>query len=50
MMDIQTIANTLSIITIAACFILKIPQILNLLALKSATGISILGLLLELTR
>ena len=49
-MYLQTIANSLSIITIASCFVLKVPQILNLIKLNSAAGISVLGLLLELTR
>ncbi|XP_063986721.1 solute carrier family 66 member 3 [Diachasmimorpha longicaudata] len=48
-MDIQAIANTFSIITISACFILKIPQIWYLMAIKSSVGISLFGLLLELT-
>ncbi|KAK0174280.1 hypothetical protein PV327_011034 [Microctonus hyperodae] len=48
-MNIQTIADAFSIMTIVACFILKIPQILSLLTLKSAKGISKLGLMLELT-
>ncbi|KAH0564002.1 solute carrier family 66 member 3-like [Cotesia glomerata] len=48
-MNLHVIADTLSIITITICFILKVPQILNLLAVKSAKGMSILGLMLELT-
>lgn len=40
----------LSIITIAICFILKVPQIINILKVKNAQGISILGLVLELSR
>lgn len=48
-MLLQQIADLLSLITIGMCFILKIPQILNLIAVKSAHQISILGLLLELT-
>jgi hypothetical protein len=35
--------------TIALCIVLKIPQILSLLKSKSATGISLNSLLLELT-
>lgn len=49
-MNLRIIADTLSIITITICFILKVPQILNLLSVKSAKGMSILGLMLELTR
>ncbi|XP_043289889.1 solute carrier family 66 member 3 [Venturia canescens] len=48
-MYLQSIANALSIITIASCFILKVPQIINLIKLKTAVGISMLSLLLELT-
>lgn len=46
----QQLADFLSLITIGMCFILKIPQILNLLTAKSADQISIVSLLLELTR
>ncbi|XP_017881488.1 PQ-loop repeat-containing protein 3 [Ceratina calcarata] len=45
----QQLANFLSIITIGMCFVLKIPQILNLLCAKSADQISVVGLLLEVT-
>ncbi|XP_003708523.2 solute carrier family 66 member 3 [Megachile rotundata] len=48
-MLLQQLADFLSLITIGMCFILKIPQILNLLLAKSADQISILALLLELT-
>ncbi|XP_076650062.1 solute carrier family 66 member 3 [Halictus rubicundus] len=48
-MVLQQLADFLSLITIGMCFILKIPQILNLLSAKSADQISIVGLLLELT-
>ncbi|XP_015123205.1 PQ-loop repeat-containing protein 3 [Diachasma alloeum] len=48
-MDMQAIANIFSIITIFVCFILKIPQIWYLMAIKSAVGIPLLGLMLELT-
>lgn len=49
-MDVQSVSNLLSIITIAACFVQKIPQIITLNELKSASGISTLSLLMELTR
>nr|XP_003708523.1 PREDICTED: mannose-P-dolichol utilization defect 1 protein homolog [Megachile rotundata]XP_012153060.1 PREDICTED: mannose-P-dolichol utilization defect 1 protein homolog [Megachile rotundata]XP_012153061.1 PREDICTED: mannose-P-dolichol utilization defect 1 protein homolog [Megachile rotundata] len=48
-MLLQQLADFLSLVTIGMCFILKIPQILNLLLAKSADQISILALLLELT-
>ncbi|XP_001122178.2 PQ-loop repeat-containing protein 3 [Apis mellifera] len=48
-MLLQQFADFLSLITIGMCFILKIPQILNLLTAKSANQISIVSLLLELT-
>ncbi|XP_076679951.1 solute carrier family 66 member 3 [Andrena cerasifolii] len=48
-MLLQLFADFLSLVTIGLCFVLKIPQILNLLSAKSADQISILGLLLELT-
>lgn len=48
-MVLQQLADFLSLVTIGMCFILKIPQILNLLSAKSADQISIVGLLLELT-
>ncbi|XP_033330074.1 solute carrier family 66 member 3 isoform X1 [Megalopta genalis] len=48
-MVLQQLADFLSLITIGMCFILKIPQILNLLSSKSADQISVVGLLLELT-
>jgi hypothetical protein len=44
------LADVLSIITILLCLILKIPQIINLMKLKSAVGINLYALLLELTR
>ncbi|KAL3275285.1 hypothetical protein HHI36_020053 [Cryptolaemus montrouzieri] len=46
---LQVVSDILSIITISICFILKIPQILNILKLKSAKGISLIGLLMELS-
>ncbi|XP_011866467.1 PREDICTED: PQ-loop repeat-containing protein 3 [Vollenhovia emeryi] len=42
-------ADLLSLITIGMCFVLKIPQILKLIAVKSADEMSMLGLFLELT-
>jgi hypothetical protein len=47
---LELIADVLSIITIALCLILKIPQIVNVLKLKSAVGINLYALLMELTR
>ncbi|XP_032690221.1 solute carrier family 66 member 3 [Odontomachus brunneus] len=46
---LQQFADLLSIITIGMCFVLKIPQILKLMSVKSADEISMLGLFLELT-
>lgn len=46
---LQQFADLLSLITIGMCFVLKIPQILKLLSVKSANEISTLGLFLELT-
>ncbi|XP_059472669.1 solute carrier family 66 member 3 [Neocloeon triangulifer] len=49
-MDIlHMISDVLSIITISLCLILKVPQILNLYKLKSAKGMNLPGLFLELT-
>uniref|UniRef100_A0A1B6M2M9 Solute carrier family 66 member 3 n=1 Tax=Graphocephala atropunctata TaxID=36148 RepID=A0A1B6M2M9_9HEMI len=45
---IQIFSDILSIITISSCLILKVPQILSIHRLKSASGINIYGLLLEL--
>lgn len=47
---LEYLADFLSIVTIAICFILKIPQIINILKVRNAQGISILGLILELSR
>jgi uncharacterized protein with PQ loop repeat len=47
---LDLIADVLSIITISLCLILKIPQIISLIKLKSAVGINLYALLLELTR
>lgn len=44
------ISDILSFITIAICFILKIPQIRMLHQKKSAKGINLYGLFLELSR
>lgn len=48
--NLNQFADLLSIFTIAMCFTLKVPQIFNLISLKSAKQISTLGLLLEITR
>lgn len=47
---LQVFADALSIITISSCLILKFPQILSINRVKSAEGISIYSLLLELSR
>lgn len=47
---LEHVSNSLSIITISICFILKIPQIITVLKVKSAKGINVLGLLMELSR
>lgn len=47
---LQQFADLLSLITIGMCFVLKIPQILKLVSIKSADEMSMLGLFLELTR
>ncbi|XP_011636089.1 PQ-loop repeat-containing protein 3 [Pogonomyrmex barbatus] len=46
---LQQFADLLSLITIGMCFVLKIPQILKLISVKSADEMSMLGLFLELT-
>lgn len=46
---LQQFADLLSLITIGMCFVLKIPQILKLVSIKSADEMSMLGLFLELT-
>ncbi|CAL1686516.1 unnamed protein product [Lasius platythorax] len=46
---LQQFADLLSLITIGMCFVLKVPQILKLVSVKSADEISTLGLFLELT-
>ncbi|GLH14551.1 hypothetical protein R5R35_008735 [Gryllus longicercus] len=49
-MDIpRLVSDVLSVITISLCLILKIPQIINLYKVKSAEGLNIYGLLLELS-
>jgi len=47
---LEFISDVLSVITVLLCFIQKIPQIANLVKLKSAVGINLYALLLELTR
>lgn len=47
---IQIISDTLSIITIVLCLVMKLPQILNLQKVKSSKGINLFALLLELSR
>lgn len=47
---LELVGDVLSIITISLCLILKIPQIINLIKLKSAVGINLYALLLELSR
>ncbi|KAI4495768.1 hypothetical protein M0802_008391 [Mischocyttarus mexicanus] len=47
--NINRLADILSVFIIVMCFILKVPQILKLISVKSAKQISILGLSLELT-
>ncbi|CAD7081761.1 unnamed protein product [Hermetia illucens] len=42
------VADILSMITISSCFVIKIPQIRKIQQIKSAKGISNLGLCLEL--
>lgn len=46
---VQLFSDFLSIITISLCFVLKIPQIINILKVKNATGMNIVGLLMELS-
>ncbi|KAG8231712.1 hypothetical protein J437_LFUL018956 [Ladona fulva] len=43
------IADILSVLTITLCLVLKVPQILNLIKVKSAKGLSMNGLMLELS-
>ncbi|KAJ8933881.1 hypothetical protein NQ314_013734 [Rhamnusium bicolor] len=45
---LQRFSDFLSIVTISICFILKVPQIITILKVKSAKGINIVGLLMEL--
>lgn len=47
---LQAISDFLSIITITLCLVLKVPQIINLIRIKNAHGLNIVGLMLELTR
>ncbi|XP_019877115.1 solute carrier family 66 member 3 [Aethina tumida] len=46
---LRLVSDILSVITISTCFILKVPQIWNILSLKNARGISLIGLMMELT-
>ncbi|KAJ8924657.1 hypothetical protein NQ315_000808 [Exocentrus adspersus] len=46
---LQHLSNLLSVITISVCFILKVPQILTILRAKSAKGINVVALLMELS-
>ncbi|CAB0030929.1 unnamed protein product [Trichogramma brassicae] len=46
---LRLLSDGLSIITISMCLVLKVPQIKKILDSKSAVGISVMGLLLELT-
>ncbi|CAH1963948.1 unnamed protein product [Acanthoscelides obtectus] len=46
---LQHISNFLSVITIIICFVLKIPQILTILRVKSTKGINTIALMMELT-
>ncbi|XP_077301953.1 solute carrier family 66 member 3 [Arctopsyche grandis] len=45
---VQLFADSLSLITIASCLVLKVPQIMKVKELKSAAGVNLQGLLLEL--
>ncbi|KAK4877516.1 hypothetical protein RN001_010022 [Aquatica leii] len=45
---VQLFSDVLSIITILLCFISKVPQIINILKMKNAVGMNIVGLLMEL--
>lgn len=45
---LYVIADLLSLITIASCLVSKVPQIQTVQQLKSATGLSLNGLLMEL--
>lgn len=47
---LEVFADVLSITTILTCFILKIPQILNIIKVQNAQAISMIGILMELTR
>lgn len=48
--SLEFFADILSIITVLTCFILKVPQILNIIKVQNAQAISMMGLLMELTR
>lgn len=47
---LQILSDVLSLITISSCVVLKVPQIINILRIKNAHGINLLGLLMELSR
>ncbi|CAH0382821.1 unnamed protein product [Bemisia tabaci] len=46
---LQLLSDTLSVITISMCCVLKVPQIMSLLRVKSSAGISLTSLGLELS-
>lgn len=48
--NLQLISDFLSLITISMCFVSKIPQIMNVIRVKNAKGINLVGLLMELSR
>lgn len=47
---LQLFSDFLSLVTISSCLILKVPQIVNIIKLRSAVGINLIGLLMELSR
>lgn len=47
---LDTFSDFLSIVTILICFVSKVPQIVNIVKVKNARAISVLGLTLELAR
>ncbi|XP_065161783.1 solute carrier family 66 member 3 [Atheta coriaria] len=48
LMVLEAISDFLSVITIATCFIQKIPQVINIVRVKNARGINLTGLIMEL--
>lgn len=50
LMVLEAISDFLSVITIATCFIQKIPQVINIVRVKNARGINLTGLIMELCR